>query len=602
MKLSRCILALALAAVCLPGFAAKGPDAKAQVKALHKLFDDEWARGDREDPVSASLRGNYRYNDLWPDLSMAAVQRSHAGDEAVMRRLAKIDRGALPPAEQINYDLFKWDYDDRIKGYSFKEYQFPLTLWSGIQTEGDITQDLRFENLKDYRDWLKRLHGFAPYMDQTIALLQQGVDEKRTFPRVVSERIAGEVDANVVDDPTQSPFYGPFAAAKPKYIDDATWAKMQAEAKDAITQVELPAYRRLQKFFHETYVPASSEDIGASSLPDGKVYYAFLVHRYTTTDMTPQQVHDLGLKKVAEIHQQMLDVIKQTGFQGSFQDFLNYLRTDPKFYYTNPDDLLEAYQAEGKIIDGLLVSEFHHFPRVPWGIAVIPADQAPSKTPAYNNEPAADGSRPALMYVNLYKPETRPKYEIPVLTCHEGQPGHAFQIPIAMEQTDLPNFRRFGYFNVFGEGWALYSETLCGEMGVYNDPKTGKPDPYLEFGMLSYQMWRAVRLVVDTGMHYYGMTREQAVQMFKDNTALTDQNIGTEVDRYISWPGQALSYMVGEIEIQRLRKKAEDALGDRFDRKAFHDTVLENGTLPLSVLDTVIDEWIAKQLKAGMKP
>jgi len=243
------------------------------------------------------------------------------------------------------------------------------------------------------------------------------------------------------------------------------------------------------------------------------------------------------------------------------------------------------------------VKEFGHLPRIPWGISVIPADQAPSTYPAYSNGPAADGTRAAYMAVNLYKPETRPKYEIPVLTCHEGRPGHALQLSLATELTDLPDFRRFGYFNSYGEGWALYSETLCNEMGLYNNPKTGKPDPYLEFGMLSYQMWRAVRLVVDTGIHYYGMSRADAVKMFQENTALNQQNIDTEVDRYIAWPGQALSYMIGEIEIQKLRKQAEDKLGSKFDIRAFHDVILENGTVPMSVLDIVVDEWIADQLK-----
>jgi uncharacterized protein (DUF885 family) len=249
-----------------------------------------------------------------------------------------------------------------------------------------------------------------------------------------------------------------------------------------------------------------------------------------------------------------------------------------------------------------LVKEFGHLPRIPWGVSVIPADQAPNTYPAYSMEPSADGNRAAFMAVNLYKPETRPKYEIPVLTCHEGRPGHALQLSLATEMTNLPNFRRFGYFNVYGEGWALYSETLCDEMGVYNNPKTNKPDPYLEFGMLSYQMWRAVRLVVDTGIHYYGMSREDAVKMFEENTALTEQNIGTEVDRYIAWPGQALSYMIGQIEIQKLRGQAQQKLGDKFSIKGFHDTILETGTVPLKVLDNVVDDWVDDQLKPKPAP
>jgi uncharacterized protein (DUF885 family) len=575
------------------GFAVAADNAA--TTALHQLFDREWDRNMRENPIYASDLGDYRYNDKWPDTSLAAVQKYHGEDQQALADILKIDRNALSPQDQVSYDLFKWQLDDDNDSYKFHEYVFPLNQLGGIQTVGDITiQSLHFEKLKDYQDWLTRLKTFTPYMDQTIALLQQGVDEQRVLPKVVAERIPQQISDNIVTDVTKSPFYAPFLK-KPDFIDAKTFTAMQAEAKDSIDNIEMPAFKKLQDFFNSTYLPKARTALAVTTLPDGQAYYAYLVRHFTTTDETPQQVHDIGLAKVKEIHARMEQVIKSTGFKGDFAAFLKYLRTDPKFYYKNPEDLLEAYQAQAKMIDPLLVKEFGHLPRVPWGVTVIPADQAPNTYPAYSMQPAADGSRAAFMAVNLYKPETRPKYEIPVLTCHEGRPGHALQIPLAMEMTDLPQFRRNGYFNVYGEGWALYSEALCDEMGVYNDPKTGKPDPYKEFGMLSYQMWRAVRLVVDTGIHEYGMTREQAVQMFKDNTALTDQNIGTEVDRYIAWPGQALSYMTGEIEIQRLRKQAEDKLGPKFDIRGFHDVILENGTVPLSVLDTIVDGWIASQ-------
>ena len=568
----------------------------ATTAALQKLFDQEWERKMREDPLYASDLGDYRYNDLWPDASLAAIERYHAEDQQALADLAKIDRSRLSPTDQVSYDLFQWEHKDALDSYNFHEYLFPLTQLGGIQTVGDIaTQSLHFEKLKDYQDWIKRLQTFGPYMDQTIALLQQGVDEKRVLPKVVAERIPQQISDNIVSDVTKSPFYAPFER-QPAFLDAKTWADLQAQAKASISGTVVPAYRKLQSFFNGTYLPNARTALAVTTLPDGKAYYAYLVRHYTTTDMTPEQVHALGLQKVKEIHAQMEAVIAKTGFKGSFQDFLHYLRTDPRFYYKNPEDLLEAYKAEAKTIDPLLVKEFGHLPRVPWGISVIPMDQAPNTYPAYSMQPSADGTRPAFMAVNLYKPETRPKYEIPALTCHEGRPGHALQLSLAMEMTDLPKFRRYGYFNAYGEGWALYTEVLCKEMGVYNDPKTDQPDPYIEFGMLSYQMWRAVRLVVDTGIHYYGMSREQAVQMFRDNTALTDQNIGTEVDRYIAWPGQALSYMVGEIKIQELRKRAEQRLGAKFDIRAFHDLILETGTVPLSVLETVINDWIDRQV------
>lgn len=572
--------------------------------ALHQLFDRAWARQLREHPVYCSDLGDCPYNDLWPNVSLSAIAASHAADDQDLKDLLAIDRDALSPQDKVSYDLFKWEHQDADDSYKFHEYVFPLNQLGGIQTEGDIaTQSLRFNKLKDYQDWLKRLQTFGTYMDQTIALLQQGVDEGRVLPKVVADRIPPQIADNIVSDPTKSPFYAPFKKLPPNVsIDAVTWAKLQADASASVTNVVIPAYRRLQEFFTDTYLPHARTALAVTALPDGKAYYAYLVRHFTTTNMTPEQVHALGLQKMAEIHKQMLAVIAETGFKGSFAQFLTYLRTNPKFYYKNPDDLLEAYKAQAKTIDPLLVKWFGHLPRIPWGIAVIPADQAPNTYPAYSMPPSADGTRAAYMAVNLYKPETRPKYEIPVLTCHEGRPGHALQLSLATEMKNLPNFRRFGYFNAYGEGWALYSETLCDEMGVYNNPKTGKPDPYLEFGKLSYQMWRAVRLVVDTGIHYYGMSRAQAVRLFKENTALTDQNINTEVDRYIAWPGQALSYMIGEIEIQKLRARAEARLGPRFDIRAFHDVILENGTVPLSVLDTIVDDWIDGQLKRQPLP
>lgn len=552
---------------------------------LHELFNSEWARGLREQPLSASDMGDRSYNDRWPDLSLAAIDKRHDEDAQALARLGKIDRAALSAQDQVSYDLFKWQTQDALDSFKFHEYVFALNQLGGIQTVGDYAQSLRFATLKDYRDWLTRLQTFAPYMDQTIALLAQGIREHRTMPKVVMERIPQQIAMNIVADPATSAFYAPFRK-KPASIDDQTAAQLQAAARKAIADVVMPAFKRLQIFFNDRYLPNSRNALAASSLPDGKAYYAYLVRHFTTTGMTPAQVHALGLRKVTEIHQQMLDVIKQTDFKGNFQEFLHYLRTDPKFYYSNPDDLLEAYKAQAKTIDPLLVKEFGHLPRIPWGIKVIPADQAPDTYPAYSYPPAADGSRAAYMYVNLYKPETRPKYEIPVLTCHEGRPGHALQLSLATELTNLPEFRRFDEFTAYTEGWALYTETLCDEMGLYTNP-------YEKFGYLGYQMWRAVRLVVDTGIHDLGWSREQAVDYFRANTALSEQNISTEVNRYIVWPGQALAYMIGELKIRELRQHAEQVLGAKFDIKQFNDVVLENGSIPLNVLETVVDEWIA---------
>jgi len=554
------------------------------VAALHALFDREWLRDAREDPVEASLRGDRRFNDRWPDESLSGIADSHRADLAALQDLARIDRAALPAAEQLNYDLFGWNYRDRLESWKYHEYLFPLNQLDGIQTSGDLTQTLRFATPEDYEDWIARLERFGVYMDQTLALLDQGVSERRVLPQVVVERIEPQIAMNIVDDPLKSTFYAPFVKL-PASIDPASAERLRRRARSAIATVVVPAFRRMQKFFARTYLPHARRALAVTTLPDGHAYYVYLVHHFTTTSMSPEQVHALGVKMMAQIHVQMLAAVRDAGFHGSLDEFLHYLRSDPRFHYDSPSELLMAYRAEAKTIDPLLVKEFGHLPRIPWGVLPIPADQAPNTYPAYSEAPAADGSRAAYMFVNLYKPETRPIYEIPVLTCHEGRPGHALQLSLAAELRDLPDFRRFTYYNAYGEGWALYTETLCGEMGLY-------ADPYARFGALSYQMWRAVRLVVDTGIHEYGMTRAQAVDLLRTNTALTDQNIGTEVDRYIAWPGQALSYMVGEIKIRELRERAERRLGARFDVRQFHDVVLGNGSLPLDVLEDVVDRWI----------
>jgi uncharacterized protein (DUF885 family) len=574
------------AAAAAASAAASAARSSRSVAALHALFDREWQREQSEDPVEASLRGDRGYDDRWPDRSIAAIDASHRADLAALAALARIDRAALPHAEQINYDLFQWNYRDRLSSFDFHEYLFPLNQLDGIQTSGDLTQSLRFASRGDYEDWIGRLERFGLYMDQTLALLAEGVKEHRTLPRVVVERIVPQITGNIVSDPEQSTFYEPFRKL-PASIDAATARQLRARARSAVASVVVPAFRRMQQFFAATYLPNARTALAATALPDGKAYYEYLVRHFTTTSMSPAEVHALGVERMKQIHEQMLAAVNEAGFHGTLKEFLHYLRTDPRFHYDAPAPLLEAYRAQAKTIDPLLVKEFGLLPRIPWGVRPIPADQAPNTYPAYSEEPAADGSRPAYMSVNLYKPETRPIYEIPVLTCHEGRPGHALQLALAAELRDLPTFRRFHYYNAYGEGWALYTEVLCGEMGLYDDP-------YKRFGALSYQMWRAVRLVVDTGIHAYGMTRAQAVALLQQNTALTDQNIGTEVDRYIAWPGQALSYMVGEIEIQRLRAQAERRLGSRFDIRQFHDVILDSGSLPLDVLARQVDEWIER--------
>jgi uncharacterized protein (DUF885 family) len=427
-------------------------------------------------------------------------------------------------------------------------------------------------------------------VDQNIALMRTGIEEGRVPPRVVMERIPQQIAAQLVDQPERSPFFRPFTRY-PDGVPETARERLTAAVRTAIADTVIPAYRRLAAFFNDEYLPATRTTVGAWDLPDGRDFYAHRARFFTTTDLTPEEIHEIGVSEVARIRAEMDAIIEQVGFRGSFNDFLEYLRTDPKFYYETGEELLRSYEAIAKRIDPLMVEVFGKLPRMPYGIRPIPMDIAPHTTTAYYSRPAADGTRAGFHYVNIYRPEVRPKYEMMALSLHEAVPGHHLQIALAQELGDLPNFRRFGGFTAFTEGWGLYAEFLGEELGLYEDP-------YDKFGQLTYEMWRAVRLVVDTGMHHKGWSRDRAIEFFMENAAKTEQDIVNEIDRYISWPGQALAYKIGELKIKELRARAHERLGDRFDVRAFHDAVLENGAIPLDVLERHIDAWIEGQASA----
>jgi len=557
--------------------------AEAEGARLHALFDEAWQRGLRESPVFASYLGDRRYNDSWGDSSLAAIEASHVADQAVLERLAAIDRDALSAADQVNYDLFLRDYDERIEGYQYRTFLNTFNQRGGMQTLNEVGDSLRFTEAQDYRDWNARLRGVGDAVDQTIALARQGIAEGRVQPRVVMERIPPQIQAQIVSSAADSGFFDPYERM-PEGIEGAEG--LRAEALAAIDEVVIPAYRRLLTFFNDEYLPNTFDQVGAWQLPDGHEYYAFLARSFTTTELTPAEIHQIGLDEVARIRAEMQEVIAEVGFQGSFGEFLNFLRTDPQFYYETPEELLQAYRAMTRRIDPHLVDLFGYLPRMPYGVEPIPDAIAPDTTTAYYNQPAADGSRAGTYFVNLYRPEVRPRYEIPVLSVHEAVPGHHLQISIAQELGELPEFRRYGGYTAFIEGWGLYSERLGYDMGIYDDP-------YDHFGALTYDMWRAVRLVVDTGMHDMGWTRQQAIDFFMANAAKSEADIINEIDRYIAWPGQALAYKIGQLRILELRARAESALGERFDIRDFHDVVLGSGAVPLDVLEANVDAWIA---------
>ncbi|MBF6025524.1 DUF885 domain-containing protein [Lysobacter niastensis] len=573
-----------------PAAALAQPARNAATTELYRLFDDEWERGMRESPEEASYRGDKRYNDRWTDMSTAAIQSRMDADRKALQRARSIDRKALSASDQLHYDVFVWDLEKAVERQKFREYLRPVSQRGGIQNAEGITELLPFATTKDYRDWLARMNALPVAIEQTQALMREGVAAGNTPPRVLMERVPAQIQAQIVDDPALSPFYKPFTRF-PDAVPESERAALQGEARQVIATKIVPAYRQFGEFFAKEYLPRTRTSIAAIDLPDGKAYYDFVAGYFTTTDLTADQIHQIGLKEVARIRAEMEKIKVEVGFKGSLAEFFQYLRTDPKFFYKTPEELFTAYEAISKRIDPQLVKAFKTIPRLPYGVRAIPDNIAPDTTTAYYQPGAVDGTRAGFYYVNLYKPEVRPKWEMMALSLHEAVPGHHFQFARGMELPDVPMFRRVGYFVAYGEGWGLYAERLGSDMGLYDDP-------YDRMGQLAYDMWRAVRLVVDTGMHSKGWSRDRAIEYFMDNSPKTRQDVVNEIDRYIGWPGQALAYKIGQLKISELREKAAKQLGDRFDLREFNDAVLETGSVPLKALEAHIDAWIAARQQA----
>ncbi|MGH8458998.1 MAG: DUF885 domain-containing protein, partial [Nevskiales bacterium] len=425
--------------------------------------------------------------DRWRDESLEAYEGRHQHNLQVLDHLKQIDRSRLSTADQLNYDLFRKDYEVKLEQYPYGWYLVPLTQRGGVHTSHELADSLRFETVKDYEDWIARLRALPVRVEQTTALMREGMRQRLVQPKVIMKRVPAQIAHQIVEDAAASPFYGRFKNF-PKSIAPADQDRLAAAAREAIAGGVVPAFRKFKKFFDEEYLPACFDQVGVWQTPRGRDLYAARARMFTTTDMTPEQIHQLGLSEVKRIRAEMQAVMEKVGYQGSFKEFLNFLRTDPQFYYKTPEELLTAYRAMAKQIDPHLVKVFKTMPRMPYGVTPIPATAAPDTTTAYYNQPAADGSRAGMYFVNLYKPEVRPKYEMMALSLHEAVPGHHFQIALAQELGEIPNFRRFGGYTAFVEGWGLYAESLGEDMGLYSDP-------YSKFGQLTYEMWRAVRLV-----------------------------------------------------------------------------------------------------------
>lgn len=575
------------------------PPTNTEAAKLQALFDEEWEWTLREFPEFATSVGDNRYNDKLSDLSAPAMERRKTHEREVLQRILVIDRSRLTDQDVVSYDLFRREAERSVEQQRFPmgkivlfggfiiPYEWePISQMHGVHLDiPSLPRRAPFRNAKDYQDFLARLAAYPRQVDEVIELMRRGIASGWMLPALPLRGIPAQIEPQLVDDATKSPLYKPFEKF-PEGVAEDERARLAAKGGEAIIGSIVPALKRLHKFIVETYLPAGRKDIAASNLPGGPAYYELAVRSSTTTGLSAREIHDIGKREVARIRKEMDGIMKQVGFKGSFPAFLQFLRTDPRFYYTKGEEILPGYRDIAKQVEPELPKLFAELPRTPYGIREIPAYQG--ETAEHYSPGAADGTRAGYFNAYIGNPAARPKYNMEVLFLHEAVPGHHLQIARAQEIKGLPPFRRNGWYNAYGEGWALYAESLGGDLGLYTDP-------YARFGRLTFEIWRAMRLVVDTGMHAFGWSRQQAIDYMKENAGLTETQIESEVDRYIVWPGQALGYKIGELKIKELRAKAQKALGVKFDIRKFHNALIDNGALPLDLLEQRIDEWIKTQ-------
>ena len=556
-------------------------------KKFKEFLDKNWQDSLEKSPLFASLLGDKRYDEKVSSNSIEDFFIEKEYESYVLDVLSQIDPNNLSEEDQLNYRLLKSDYEISLEGREYPGYYMRLNQRGGVQDYYLYGNRLNFTDLQSYKNWFERVKGYTQNVRNSLEINKEGLELGYTQPKLVTRGVSAQIGAMLEKDLEDHPYFKIF-----KNVGDVASSEdalaLQNEVKEYIQNVLNPTYQELYDFLINEYLPESRDTIGISDVPNGKDWYEYLARYHTTTNLTPDEIHEIGLREVAKIRAEMEDIIEQVGWEGDFNSFLQYLRTDPRFYYETGEELLQAYRAMSKEIDAYMPTLFNKLPRAPYGVIPIPMESAPFTTTAYYNAPSK--GRPGYYYANLYMPEVRPKYEIPVLSVHEAVPGHHHQISLAQEMENVPNFRKYLSITAFVEGWGLYSEQLGESMGIYDDP-------YDKFGQLTYDMWRAVRLVVDTGMHYKNWSREDAVNLFLENTAKTEQDINNEVDRYIAWPGQALAYKIGQLKIMELRDKSKEALGDDFDIKDFHDHILSFGSIPLNILEEKVDEFIEAKSK-----
>lgn len=564
------------------------PAVAAPADDLKQVLADHWAWYLRNNPLTASATGVRSYDDQLGDFSLAAQDRQAKEATAFTARLDAISDASLSPADRVNKALLRRLLSEQVEANGFGARTINLSiLGSWFQSIAGLADVVPMRTRADYDSYLARLARFPALNADQLAIAAQAVKEGYVQPCVTLNGFDRTITGVIAATPEESRFYEPFRKPKPGDMTAAQWSTAQVRAKTLITGTLNPEYRRIETFYRGTYLPACRKTVGVSTMPEGAKYYAFAVRRETTTTLTPDAIHTIGLKEVARIRAEMETVAKKAGF-ATRAAFVAKLRSDPAYYPKSANELMAAAALQAKTIDGKMPQLFATLPRLPYGVRAIPAETAEGTTTAYYMPGTPNAGIAGTYYVNTSKLDQRPLYELPALTAHEAVPGHHHQIALQQE-IDLPPFRQYAaFFTAFTEGWGLYSERLGIEMGLYDTPAK-------DMGRLSYEMWRACRLVVDTGMHAKGWTKERAVAFMKDNTALSDANIDAEVNRYITNPGQALAYKLGELKIRELRARAEKALGDRFDVRGFHDAVLLQGSVPLDVLETQVDAWIAAE-------
>jgi uncharacterized protein (DUF885 family) len=573
--------AVALLALAAPARAAPPDD-------FHRLMDEHYAWLLRESPTYATSLGVHDYDRQIEDLSLAAADRRAREAGAFLARLEAIPEAALSPADRVNRAILRRSLAEGVEGNKFGQRMMLFTTYAGWhQNFAGLADNLPFRSRADYESYLARLEQYPRMNDTALEITARAVREGYVLPCSVLGNTERSISGVIAEDVSKSRFYEPFARPRPADMNEADWAAMQARARHIIADVLNPAYAKHLGFYRTQYAPRCAKVDSVSAQPGGRDYYAFRVRQETTTDLTPDQIHAIGLSEAARIRAEMDQVAKAAGF-ASREAFIRDLHTNPKYFVTTPEALLKETAFVNKSVDGKMPQFFGRLPRLPYGIRPIPAETAEGTTTAYYQPGSPASGVAGTYYVNTSKLDQRPLWEIPALSLHESVPGHHNQIALQQE-LDLAPFRRhFTSFTAFTEGWGLYAESLGQEMGLYDTPAK-------KMGQLSYQAWRAARLVVDTGIHSKGWTKAQAVQFMRENTALTDANIDAEVNRYISWPGQALAYKIGELKIRGLRTRAEQALGPKFDIRRFHDAVLGQGSVPLDVLEAQIDAWIAAE-------